>query len=239
MNMIQFLIILIIFFTVIRCSCTRIRSNTEAMNSKPITIVCGNSIPNTKKVKPEISNVAETIVKFNEHWLMSPKDIPKDAKYTVVVHEGSVIHALHLMAKHKKFDNVREIVVCCTHFIPLDGITHNHEQRNKDAMRHLEKYKKDLKGVKIIVLTMTDLSPVMDAIFKRGLQKTKPRTGLVYVMWLVLQNHIVYLNGFDHENTDLLTHVFQPKKNITKQHDAKAEGIIIKQLISEKLVVMV
>jgi hypothetical protein len=238
MNMIQFLIILIIFFTVIRCSCTRIRSNTEAMNSKPITIVCGNSIPNTKIVKPEISNVAETTVKFNEHWLMSPKDIPKDVKYTVVLHDVSVIQTLHLMTKHKKFDNVREIVVCCS---TKDHSRKNqsNKDKNKVTMSHLKKYEKDLKGVQITVLTMTDLSPVMDALFKRGFSNMHPRTGLVYVMWLVLQNHIVYLNGFDHENTDLLTHVFQPKKNITKQHDAKAEGIIIKQLISEKLVVMV
>jgi hypothetical protein len=238
MNPIFFLIILIIFFTVIRCFCMRIRSNTEAMNSKPITIVCGNSIPNTKEVKPEISNVAETTVKFNHHWLISSKDIPKDAKYTVVVHEYSVMPTLRLMSKLKKFDNVKEIVVCCINFILLDGETSTNEQRNKDAMRHLEKYKKDLKGIKIIVLTMKDLSPAMDAIFERGLHR-KPRTGLVYVMWLVLQNHIVYLNGFDIENTDLLTHAFEPKVNVHKKHDPKDEGIIIKQLISEKLVVMV
>jgi len=210
----------------------------EATNSKPITIVCGNSIPNTKEVKPEISNVAETTVKFSMHWLLSPKDIPKDAKYTVVVHEASVAETLHLMAKHKKFDNVREIVVCCVNFIRLDGKNNTTENRNRRAMSELKKYKESLKGVKIRVLTTRDLSRVMDAIFKRGLQ-SKPRTGLVYVMWLVLQNHIVYLNGFDIENTDALTHEFQPDIKIAAKHDAKAEGIIIKQLISEKLVVMV
>jgi hypothetical protein len=185
-------------------------------------------LPNTRKIHHRFMSVLVFIKGLVVS--MSPKDIPKDAKYTVVVHEGSVIHALHLMAKHKKFDNVREIVVCCTHFIPLDGITHNHEQRNKDAMRHLEKYKKDLKGVKIIVLTMTDLSPVMDAIFKRGLQKTKPRTGLVYVMWLVLQNHIVYLNGFDIENTDLLTHAFEPKVTVPKNMMPKLRVLSLNNL---------
>jgi hypothetical protein len=237
MNPVFFFIILIILFTVIRCFCMRIRSNTEAMNSKPITIVCGNSIPNTKEVKPEISIVAETTVKFNNHWLLSP-NIPNDAKYTVVVHEASIKTTLHLMTELKKFDNVKEIVVCCVNFIPLDGVSNTNETRNKNTMNHLKKYEKDLKGVKIIVLTMTDLSPVMDAIFKRGL-KTKPRTGLVYVMWLVLQNHIVYLNGFDIENTDLSNHEFEPDVNTASKHDPKSEGIIMKQLISEKLVVMV
>jgi hypothetical protein len=232
MNPVFFLIILIILFTVIRCFCMRIRSNTEAMNSKPITIVCGNSIPNTKKVKPEISNVAETTVKFNEHWLMSPKDIPKDAKYTVVLHETSIIKTLHLMTKLKKFDNVKEIVVCCSILI-------NNEEKNKVTISHLKKYEEDLKGVKIIVLTMTDLSPVMDAILERGFSNSQPRTGLVYVMWLVLQNHIVYLNGFDIENTDLSTHEFEPDVKTWDKHDPKSEGIIMKQLISEKLVVMV
>jgi hypothetical protein len=142
------------------------------------------------------------------------------------------------MAKHKKFDNVREIVVCCVNFIRLDGKNNTTENRNRRAMSELKKYKESLKGVKIRVLTTRDLSRVMDAIFKRGLQ-SKPRTGLVYVMWLVLQNHIVYLNGFDIENTDALTHEFQPDIKIAAKHDAKAEGIIIKQLISEKLVVMV
>ena len=188
-------------------------------------VVCGNSIPNTHTVE-ELTHAS--IVKFNHHWLLSDEPLD-DSKYTVVVHDSSIVRTMIELKKRNLFNCLEQIVVCCS----LDS----HSARNYKTVIHLRQYARQLKHVKIQFLTEGNLETVYNALTDRGFSRcSKPRTGLVYVMWLVLQNNTVYLNGFDIENTDLLTHQFEPTIDVSHVHNPTAEGYVLKSLIADRLV---
>lgn len=194
---------------------------------KCTSVVYGNSIPQTNEVDAQLLKES-AIVKFNHHWLLT-NDCTHS--YTVVVHDSSIHRTLSELATRNVFDRVNEMVICCS--------VHENRERNRHVLRHMQQYKKQLGATRIRILTLNDMYPVLCALRKRGFPtRWKPRTGLVYILWLVSQNHRVFITGFDIENTDENTHALEPTVPVSRQHNPEAESLILRQLIAEKLVVV-
>jgi hypothetical protein len=87
------------------------------------------------------------------------------------------------------------------------------------------------------MVTKTELTQVYSTLYAMGLPKNcQPRTGLMYIMWLILQNQQVYVNGFDIDGTDSKTHEYEKTVKISDGHDAREEGKVLKSLISNGLI---
>ncbi len=197
-----------------------------------VTIVMGNSVPNTNRIDDSLCKNAN-IVKFNHHWLLSPDTFSKDMKYTVVVHNASTLRTFSELKKQNMFGSVGEIVV-------FSGLNVNSTRKitdwvlqNTRAMKDIDTYKDDIGPIPIRIVSKEELIPVYQALYKKGFPKSNaPRTGIAYIMWLLLQKHKVFINGFDIDGTDATTHAFENVK-VDNAHNVHAEGKLLKSLIQD------
>lgn len=78
------------------------------------------------------------------------------------------------------------------------------------------------------------------SIFKKyEFTKYTPRTGLVAMIWLsLIKKCKVYITGFDIHATDNTNNqdIAVENKKICPRHNARAESVLIKKLISEKII---
>jgi len=197
----------------------------------PVTIVTGNSVPNTNKVDDSLCKNAK-IVKFNHHWLLSPTTFSKNVRYTVVIHNGSASRTFSELKKQNMFGSIDEIVVCTS----LEGAAPQYvitERKIADARLCINTYKDDIGTIPIRIISKDELAEVYRALHdKRFPKSTVPRTGPAYVMWLLLQKHKVFINGFDIDDTDATTHTFEDAK-VPGKHSVRAEGELFKSLLRD------
>ena len=192
-----------------------------------MTIVMGNSVPNTHKVDDSLCKNAK-IVKFNHHWLQSPTTFSKNVRYTVVVHSGSALRTFSELKNQNMFGSIDEIVVCTS--------LHNIADKHLNARKRINTYKDDIGTIPVRIISKDELTKVQRALRDKGFPKTAvARTGLAYTMWLLLQKHKVFINGFDIDGTDASTHAFETVK-VPDKHNVHAEGELLKSLIRDGLI---